>query len=333
MEFAYLNVRLGKVPAVTPRSRPPVTAEQAKQVRALIARLAEIDRPDLGLSPTLTGTAFAPLPGRRQVQAGLLTDHRLGTVAAFRGLVELGPVAIPFLLDALGDRTRTRLTVRQPPAGMMGVGAYLPDGNPFNRAERKAREAGPTDPDDDYDGPADRYVVTVGDVCFVALGQIVGRPYQAVSYIPSGIVAVNSPASSGALRDRLRSVWGGADPARVLLDSLLIDYATEGLFNGRSLDGWYEGSNYQIGAAMRLLYYFPDEAAPLIAARLRTFDVADAGRGDGWIRRDVRNRVRTVEFLRAVSWCRAAPIREALSDVARRTDDPAVKEALTPDQD
>lgn len=115
-----------------------------------------------------------------------------------------------------------------------------------------------------------------------------------------------------------------------MLDSLLTDYATEGVFNGRSLDGWSEGSHFQIGAAVRLLYYFPDEAAPLIAARLRSLDVA-AVTPDGSMKRDVRNRVRTTEFITAVSWCRAAPVREALADLAARTDDPEITKALAAD--
>jgi hypothetical protein len=73
---------------------------------------------------------------------------------------------------------------------------------------------------------------------------------------------------SKELRERVCALWSSKDPAKKLLDSLLLDYATEGRFNGKSLDGWDEESNYQIEAAVRLLYYFPKETAPLIAARL-----------------------------------------------------------------
>jgi hypothetical protein len=118
----------------------------------------------------------------------------------------------------------------------------------------------------------------------------------------------------------------------VLLDSLLTDYATEPLFNGNSLDGWYEGSNFQVGAVARLLYYFPEETAPLVAARLRALDVAARKGIDDWIKREVKNGVRTTEFIEAVSWCKAAPVREALADITRRTDDPEVKKALAAGQ-
>jgi hypothetical protein len=175
----------------------------------------------------------------------------------------------------------------------------------------------------------DEHTVTVGDVCFVAVGQIVGRPYQAVRYIPSGNVVVNSPTATPVLRDLVRAAWAGDDPAKVLLDSLLTDYVTEGIFNGSSLDGWSEGSDYQVEAVVRLLYYFPDEAAPLIAARLRSMDVAARpGKRDGWMLRDVKNGAYTLDFIKAVAWCKAAPVREALAEIAKKTDEPAIKVAI-----
>lgn len=329
MEFAYLNVRLGKVPPVRLKPRPPATDEQAKRIKALIAELAKIDKPDFGLSGTLTGTAFAPLPGSGKMQAGLLTNHQLGTSAAFRSLVELGPTALPFLLDALGDKTPTGLKVRK--LIVLAVGGSLPDGNPFNAKEKKALAMEPAPgTDDDYEdaGLVESYTVTVGDVCYVAIGQIVGRQYLAVRYIPTGITGVCSPTASPLLRDQLRAAWGGPDPAKVLLDSLLTDYTTEGLFNGNSLDGWDEGSDFQVRAVTRLLYYFPAETAPLVAARLRSLDVMVPKVRDGRMLRDVKNGVRTAEFIEAVSWCKAAPIREALADISKRTDDPYIKEAL-----
>jgi HEAT repeat protein len=324
LEFAHLSIRPGRVPAVPLRPRP-VTAEQTKRARTLIARLAAVDRPDVGLSATLNGRAFAPLPGRERMNSGLLTNHRLATNDAFRELVEMGPTALPSLLAALDDRTPTRLRIRVSPMGFAGFGQDVPR-SPFNLAEKRATVVKPID--DEEDERNDPYVVTAGDVCFVAIGQIVGRPYQAVEYIPSGIVSICSPTASKTLRDRVRATWASADPVKTLFDSLLTDYATEGIFNGSSLDGWDEASDYQVEAVVRLLYYFPDETAPLVAARLRSLDVADKPGRDGWIQREVKNGVRTSEFVKAVAWCRAAPIREALAEIARKTDDPVIKEAL-----
>ncbi|HUR55756.1 MAG TPA: HEAT repeat domain-containing protein [Gemmataceae bacterium] len=327
LEFAHLNIRLGRVPVVPLKPRP-ITPEQTKRAKSLIAKLAQVDKPDYGLSPTLNGQAFAPLPGRGKMSSGLITDHQLATADAFRELVAMGPAAIPSLLDALADRTPTKLKIKAGPFGGLFFGDGIPR-NPFNAAEKRALAVKPLEEDGDDDPIAGGHTVTVGDVCFVAVGQIVGRPYQAVRYIPTAMISVHSPTESKALRDRVRAAWAGDDPAKLLLDSLLTDFATEGIFNGRSLDGWYEGSDYQIAAAVRLLYYFPDEAAPLIAARLRALDVMGGPEKPDWIQREAKNAVRTCDFVRAVAWCRAAPIRDALAEIAKKTDDLTVKAAIT----
>ena len=49
------------------------------------------------------------------------------------------------------------------------------------------------------------------------------------------------------------------------------------------------------------------------------------------MQRDVKNRIATVAFIEAVLWCQAATIREALADIAKRTDDPQIKKVLAPD--
>jgi hypothetical protein len=46
------------------------------------------------------------------------------------------------------------------------------------------------------------------------------------------------------------------------------------------------------------------------------------------MQREVKNGVRTLDFLKAVSWCQAPAVEEALADVARRTDDPQIKAVL-----
>src|ERR1700722_283752 len=144
----------------------------------------------------------------------------------------------------------------------------------------------------------------IGDLCFAAIGQIVNRPsYGEVDCDGFGPDIVYSPAEVKALRDRVREIWKSDDPARRLLDSLLFDYAMEdAFFNGNHID-WRNSSNYQIEAAVRLLYYFPEETAPLVAARLQALDVK-AAEGDDWRKRETKNGVNAVDFIKAVSWCK-----------------------------
>ena len=146
------------------------------------------------------------------------------------------------------------------------------------------------------------YSVKVGDVCFVIIGQIVGRAYLAVRYQPTAIIVINSPVEEKALAKAVRDVWSSTNASQRLFDSLLFDYATEGVFNGKSLDGWSIASDLQCQAALRMLYYFPQETAGLIAERLARLDVRATAEGvTNLIRREVNNGVRTEDFIKAVA--------------------------------
>lgn len=329
--LAYLDVRLGKIPSIQLAPRAALTEDKKKHIKKLIAELAHLADPDFGLSPSLTGSAFAPLPDHEEFSMGLVTNHRLKTSNALRELVEIGPNALPFLLEALDDTTPTKLNVE--PGFMRPFAAEL-EINPLNSLERRVLSEKPANNDND-DGDsnddAEPYTLKVGDVCFVAIGQIVGRQYSAVRYQPTALIIINSPVRSKELRDRVCAIWSSHNPAQKLLDSLLIDYATEGIFNGKSLDGWGDGSRRQIEAATRLLYYFPQESTPLIAERLKRMDIArPKDSDDGWMLRDVANGVRTTDFLKALNWCQEPAVRNALLDIFQRTSDGRVAQAVLP---
>jgi hypothetical protein len=205
-----------------------------------------------------------------------LTDHKLQSSEGLKALVSLGPAALPFLLDALDDATPTKITIdHDGPIGIMWHGSELPM-NPVNPAEKdvfRARHRKSSETDNFAEKSVETYTVKIGDVCFLAIGQIVGRKYRAVRYQPTACVVLNCPSHDAKLCADVRAIWKAQDARRKLFDSLLADYATEGVFNGKSLDGWSEGSDFQCGAALRLLYYFPKEAAPLLANRLDKLDV------------------------------------------------------------
>ena len=326
------KVKLGKVPAIELAARKPFTKETTAQIKTCIARLADIENPDFGLSTTMSGSAFLPLPSQRQSGAMILTDHQLKSSTALQTLVEIGPEALPFLLDALGDKTPTKLKLEHSSGfGAMWFANEL-WGNPVNELEMKT-----LGPRKDFDAARDEkyideYTVKVGDVCLVAIGQIVGRHYQAVRYQPTACIVINSPTEDEKLREQVRKIWASEDPARNLLSSLLQDYASEGVYQGPSLDSWRLGSELKTQAAMRLLYYYPTESAALIAEKLRKLDVTKTsarGHGsratdqelDAYIRREVANGVRTDEFIEAVAWCREPKVREALQAIFGKTDD------------
>ena len=325
------KVKLEKVPSIKLGPRKPVTEEKAAQIKACVARLAEMDSPDFGLSATMSGEAFLPLPGQENANMMLLTNHHLKTSSDLKTLVAMGPDALPFLLDALSDKTPTKITITHDfPMGGMYFAHEL-GRNPGNTSEMKAL---PRPARTKETRRAERYIksytVKVGDVCFVAIGQIVGRGYQAVRYQPTACIVINSPTEDSELCEQVRKVWSSDNAPQKLLDSLLLDYATEGVFQGPSLDSWSLGSHLQVQAAMRLLYYYPEETAGLIAERLHRLDVkstSDRGKSarrtkddlDAFIRRELANGVRTTEFVKAISWCSEPKVREAIGEIFMRT--------------
>lgn len=151
-----------------------------------------------------------------------------------------------------------------------------------------------------------------------------GRRYRCLGGA-NFFIGFNSPVEVQELRKRVRDIWKSDDPAKRLFDSLLLDYVTESAF-----DDLNTASGFQVGAAWRLLYYFPKESAPLIAGRLQKMDVKSVGENEKWYHRDERNGVRTLDFIRSVAWCKEPRIQEALADIAKRTDDKDIKEALNP---
>jgi len=271
---------------------------RAQHIKDLIASLADSGDADLG-SPMILGPLFSPIP----VQG-------LDQSPALRELVTLGPEAMPFLLDALGDNSPTSIVITlNRGLGEIWFGRELPI-NPANPAENGVSlDGSPRSPD------IRSYTVKVGDLCFVAIGQIVGREYNPVRYQPTGCFVLNSPPRDSGFRNQVRAIWRSHDARRKLFDSLWADYTTIGIANGNSMDGYEYASELQCGAALRLLFYFPKETEALLASRLETLIVTKDTRSDEFKRRLLENGVRSENFVRAVSWSKVPRIRSGVNAV------------------
>jgi WD40 repeat protein len=270
------------------RSPPGVTPREAAEMRKRIAALSSVTSLDFDPPPPLAGPQ-PPLPSTAaKMRSLLLEDHRGKPAAAFLELVRLGPRAVPFLLQALDDRTPTRLLVRW-------------EANP-----RKIL-----------------YRASVGDVCYAALGHIVGEPYTLTD---PEITLVGPPSQDRGLVRRVRMTWASDDPAGLLYRSLLKQYRTR-----PPDDDWVVEGEQQIEAVMRLLYYFPARSAPLLAAHLSRLDVAALGEdSEARNKRDATNGVRTAELIEAVAWCKEPALRKALRGVFERTTDAEILLAALP---
>lgn len=320
------RVVLGAVPRIELPATQPPGEEESRRIRSLIDDLTRLDAPDYGLSSTLAGSAFAPLPQLQSFQAGLIQiNHRLTTNGALLELVKLGPRAMPFLLEALSDPRPTKLELEHESGfGGMWFAAEMAwnPASPIERDAMRGREPGPGGAPGEH---VPRYTVRIGDVCFAIIGQITGRGYSAVRYQPSACVVLNSPVQDPQLAQRVRQIWSSPDPHRRLLDALLSDFATRGVHAGDSLDHWALGASFQVPAVTRLLYYYPELAAPLVAARLDGLEVGDTGPDmEAYLRQCVVNGVRAPDLIDAAAWSDRAEIRAALGRIMARTDDPDV---------
>ena len=286
-------------------------AKQAKEnhseIKSLIQKLAEIDNPGYGYCATMGGSIFSPISTSAQSDAMLLTNHGLASSEALEKLVQIGPKALPFLLEALNDDTPTKLTIKHD--GIFGIMRFSHEimKNPNNPNEIAIPDSDPKTNREmlRYSLPGERlkkYTAKIGDICFVAIGQITNRPYQAVRYQPTMCYIINSPVQDAKLAEEVRSIWGKDDYSAKLFDSLVLDLD----LRGEGTDG------YQCGAAMRLLYYFPEKGVPLVKERLHNLDVTTS---DYSARRE-KNGIRSEMLIEAVSWTQDKQIQEELSTLA-----------------
>ncbi|MCB1093511.1 MAG: hypothetical protein KDL87_18380, partial [Verrucomicrobiae bacterium] len=278
-------VKAGRPPAIKLGARPPITGEREAEIKRWIQMLAEVDGPGYGYSSTMSGSIFSPQPESAQVGVFLVTDQALKASRAVLNLVEAGPDAIPFLLEKLDDATPTKYTIEHKGGfGGMWTAAEM-DTNPADKTE----SIPPEKLGFESEAHLNTYTVKRGDLCFVILGQITGRAYEAVRYQPTACIVINSPVESKELRDAVRANWNSPDSRAKLFERLLFDYATDGIFNGKSLDGWYVGSHLKIEAARRLAYYFADETSDLLVRRIGMLDlkrVPDSDGAESWMERE-----------------------------------------------
>jgi ankyrin repeat protein len=203
----------------------------AKEVKALIDRLTELDQQDTGYSASVTGSAFLPL-GQSETGMVLLFPRKPhASSEALKSLVKLGVKALPTLLEHLSDSRPTKIVLTH--GGCIG-GMFI----------EKDEEKGAKKDEFPFGGGAARYTVMVGDLCYVAIGQIVNRNYWAVRYQPTAIILVNSVPQSKKLREEVIKEWKNLTPEKHR-DSLVRDLLDSGNEYVRN------------GASLRLAYYYP----------------------------------------------------------------------------
>lgn len=219
---------------------------------ALVEALTKVDHPDVGYSAMMTGSSFLPY-GEASMGMMLLKPERRRPSPTLTALVTGGAKAMPALIVGLSD-------AREIPAlptmkAMMWMS--FPDEYDWNR---QATRVIPVGVNRDRFEPGERRMehrLTVGDLCFNAIGQIVNRSFNAVRYQPTGGLVVNSPTTSPALLAAVMAEWKDLTPAEHLR-RLQADFTNPDHPARRS------------GAALRLAFYAPQEMAALVVPYLST---------------------------------------------------------------
>lgn len=315
--------RLASMPDIPFDSKPyaPTEVEQ-REIAELIEKLILIDKPDYGMAPAMSGSQFAPVASSRHFSGGIMVDHGLETSEGLTRLVALGPKALPQLLEAIDDATPSGLVMQHDSAmGAMWYGKEVG----FNRAnEREAnigKAAGLLHDEEVFRNFSDhirKHVITRGDLCFLIIGQIVNRSYQPSRYQPTACQVINSPTHDPALAKVVRQVWTTQDAAQTLFESLMVDFHSRG-----------GAAQFQTEAAMRLMYYFPEESRKLIADRLDALDVRRIRvAGDDWepwrIQHETNGEIRPGDLVKAVAFADDPMVTQAILRIIERTDDAAV---------
>jgi hypothetical protein len=311
------------------------TMDRVNEIERLIDSLSGTIKRDLSLNSSLYSSKFVPVG-----QFGTFGEwegKQVEVSEPIRKLVEMGPVALPYLLASLQDNTPTEIVIQAVEtqgaiAGGMAFDEIL-HGNPANPTEQfvlrlnRFPYSKSIRPKDRFEvaPEMESYRIKIGDVCFIIIGQIVGRDYDCLSspHVKSLGVLVCSPVHREALRKRIRTIWSSKNPRQKVLESLVLDFSTRGVLQMDSLDYWGIGSDFQIEATKRLLYYYPDIAVPLITERIKGLEATDDFFDDC-----VRNGIRSDDFVDSMAWSRNEKIRSALSELAKRAKDRDLLRAL-----
>jgi len=226
-------------------------------VEKLIDQLQDTKESGYGYSPSLSGSQFLPRAGSAQMATALLGQSPPKASGPMTEIVRQGVKAIPDLIKHLDDSRPTQIP---PVAGMMFT-AWNDEYDYNRRTTKTAPKDVNRDSFRENHHPKD-HQITVGDLCYVALGQIVNRHFSASRYQPSGGMVINSPTYSKALQAAIRNDYSEMTDAK-LKAQLLEDFRKPDFEDRRN------------GAAMRLAFYYPDDLDNVVTAQLQvqTYDV------------------------------------------------------------
>jgi ankyrin repeat protein len=220
-------------------------------IAALIDKLPDTAAGDVGYMATRSGGGFLPL-SVSQPGAMLLFQQPPTESETLRELAKRGAAAVPQLIAHLGDKRPTKIVLKH--EGGFG-GMFFADEYDYNSRSVKPPPRGVNRDSFRERGHPNHHTVTVGDLCFVALGQIVNRSFSAVRYQPTACIMINSPTYSERLRNAVKAEWGDLTPQRHR-ERLIRDFVEP------------DSESRREGACLRLGFYYREALEPLALRQL-----------------------------------------------------------------
>lgn len=217
----------------------------------LIDQLRQESNQGLGTHATAWVSGFAAIEEEPRLMGGVLGSGRPVTSPAMRELVRRGVAALPELIDHLSDARPTKLVV----TGERFFTAIWQSDEYDPRDRHPGKQPGAVNRESIFgqESYLSKYTLRVGDLCYVAAGQIVNRGLNAIRYQPSACLVINSPVETPRLAEAVRKDWAGLK-AEEHKQSLTLDALRKSPFSSGP-------------AIKRLCFYYP-EAGETLAVKL-----------------------------------------------------------------
>ena len=164
----------------------------------LITKLTEESNQGIGSHTTAWASGFMAIDDEPRFNGGILGSAKPAVSPVMRELVRRGLAALPLLIKHLTDSRSTKLTV-----GDGFIGKWFAD--EYDPRDSTSEKLGGVNSGKKTD--FEQYTLRVGDLCYVAVGQIVNRELNAVRYQPSRCLVVNSPVERPALAAAVKNDW------------------------------------------------------------------------------------------------------------------------------
>jgi hypothetical protein len=200
-------------PVRAAQDRPGKAEPLAKlKVKDLIDKLQAESQEGIGSHSTAWVSGFLAIDQEPHFEGGVLGFREPRTSPVMRELVRRGVAALPDLIDHLNDKRPTKLVITHA-AGFGDM--WCSDEYDPRSADPKKRPTGVNTGLETSKGLnkarlADtKYTLRVGDLCYVAVGQIVNRRLHAVRYQPTACVVINSPVQTPTLAAAVKRDWAG----------------------------------------------------------------------------------------------------------------------------